>query len=107
VKSRTGDKKLGEVIVKRDTPRQCFARLRLENGDQVMISVARSGVKVFKMKWAGMIPSATLWESKTIAEVGKRFFNEQKPLQRPLDSMIDKLIDCRSAAQVVVRLEAD
>jgi hypothetical protein len=59
------------------------------------------------MKWAGVIPAATLWESKNIAEIGKKFLNEQKPVQRPIDSMIDKLIDCRSAAHVVVRLEAD
>lgn len=95
---------MGEIIVKKDTPTQCFARLRLENGDQVMISVAQSGVKVFKMKWAGLFPSTTLWESGSMAEVAKKFFDGQEPFQRPLDSMIDKLIDCRSAAEVVVRL---
>jgi hypothetical protein len=95
---------MGEIIVKRDTPYQCFARLRLENGDQVMISVAQSGVKISKMKWAGMFPAATLWESRTIAEVAQKFFDEDKPLERPLDSIIEKIIDCRSAAEVVVRL---
>ena len=69
-----------------------------------MISVAQSGVKVSKMKWAGMIPAATLWASGTIAEVGEKFFDEEKPFQRPLASIIDKLIDCRSAAHVVVTL---
>jgi hypothetical protein len=70
---------MGLVVVKRDTGRQCWARLKLENGDQVMISVAQSGVKVSKMKWAGMIPAATLWESHSITELAKEFFNEQKP----------------------------
>ena len=56
------------------------------------------------MKWAGMVPVATLWESRTIAEVGEKFFDEGKPFQRPLDSIIDKLINCRSAAHVVVTL---
>ena len=40
---------MGKVIVKRDTPQQCFARLELNNGDQVMISVAEAEVKVTKM----------------------------------------------------------
>jgi hypothetical protein len=40
---------------------------KLENGDQVMISVSHSGVKVFKMKLAGMIPAAILWESRSIS----------------------------------------
>jgi hypothetical protein len=80
--------------------------MRLENGDQVMISVAQSGVKVVKMKWAGMLPAATLWESRTVAEVAERFFNTNEPAERPLDAMIEKLINCRSAADVVARLAA-
>jgi hypothetical protein len=95
---------MGKIIAKKDTLRQCFAQLRLENGDRILISVATSGVKVSKLKWAGLFPSATLWASDSMAQVAKKFFDEQKPAQRPLDSIIDKLIDCRSAAEVVVRL---
>jgi hypothetical protein len=69
-----------------------------------MISVAQSGVKIFKMKWMGMIPSATLWEEKVISEVAKKFFDPEAPIQRPLDSIIDKIIDCPTAAAVVVKL---
>ena len=47
---------MGKVIVKKDTPHQCFARLELNNGDQVMISVVQAEVKVTKMNWAGMLP---------------------------------------------------
>jgi hypothetical protein len=68
------------------------------------IPVAPSWVKFIKMKWAGMLPAATLWKSKSIAEIEEKFLDEGKPFQRPLDSIIDKLIDCRSAAEVVVRL---
>jgi hypothetical protein len=103
---------VGEVVAKRDTPQQCWANLRLENGDRVIILVAPScvrllniptapsWVKVLKMKWAGMLPVATLWKSKSIAEIEEKFLDEGKPFQRPLDSIIDKLIDCRSAADV-------
>jgi len=56
------------------------------------------------MKWAGMFPAATLWPSGSITEVAQMFFDVEKPLQRPLDAMIEKIIDCRSAAEVVVRL---
>jgi hypothetical protein len=91
---------MGKVIVKRDKGRKCWARLKLENGDQVMISVSQSGVKVYKMKLAGMTPAAVLWESRSITELVKEFFDERKPNQHRLDSMIDKVIDCRSAAEV-------
>lgn len=95
---------MGKIILKKDTPLQCFAQLRLENGDRILISASSSGVKVVKLKWAGLFPSATLWASNSMPQVAEKLFDEQKPLQRPIDSIIDKLIDCRSAAEVAVRL---
>src|SRR6185369_15795852 len=95
---------MGQVLVKKDDDRQCFARIKLDSEEQIMISVAQSGVKIFKMKWAGLIPASTLWESKTIAEVAEKFFDDGKPFQRPLESIIDKLINCETAAAVIVQL---
>ena len=92
---------MGKIIAKRDTPTQCFARLGLDNGDQIMITVAASGVKVFKM-WVGIFPAATLWTSHTVSDAFTRFLEER----RPLDEMIEKLIDCRSAAEVAGRLSS-
>jgi hypothetical protein len=97
---------MGRVIVKRDTPRQCFARLELNNGDQVMISLAQAEVTVVKMNWAGMLPGPTLWKSASGAEIAQKFFDETKLPQRLIDAVIDRVIDCRGAADVVVRLSA-
>lgn len=36
------------------------------------------------------MPAATLWASDSMAEVAKKFFDEREPMQRPIDSMIDK-----------------
>ena len=97
---------MGKVIVKRDGPHQCFARLELNNGDQVMISIAEEEIKVIKMKWAGMLPGPTLWKSESVAEIVETFFDETKLPERPIEAVIDKVIDCRSAADVVARLSA-
>jgi len=97
---------MGKVIVKKDTPHQCFARLELNNGDQVMISVVPAEVKVIKMNWAGMLPGPTLWKSGSGAEIAQKFFDETKLPQRLIDAVIDSVIDCRSAADVAVRLSA-
>jgi hypothetical protein len=97
---------MGKVIVEREAPHQSFARLELNNGDQVMISVAEGEVKVIKMKWAGMLPGPTLWKSGSVAEMVEKFFDETKLPQRPIEAVIDKVIDCRSAAEVVARLSA-
>ena len=98
---------MGKVLVKRDEPHRCFARLELNNGDQVMISVAQGEVKVVKMKWAGMLPGPTLWKSENVAEIAEKFFDETTLPQRPIEAVIDKIIDCRSAAEVVARLSAE
>jgi hypothetical protein len=97
---------MGKVIVKKDTPHQCFARLELNNGDQVMISVAQADVKVIKMNWAGMLPGPTLWKSVSGAEIAQKFFDETKLPQRLIDAVIGSVIDCRSATDVAVRLSA-
>lgn len=97
---------MGKVIVKKDEPHQCFARLELSNGDQVMISVAQGEVKVVRMKWAGMLPGPTLWQSGNVAEIAEKFFDGTKLPQRPIEAVIDKVIDCRSADEVAVRLSA-
>ena len=98
---------MGKVLVKRDEPHQCFARLELNNGDQVMISIAQGEVKVIKMKWAGMLPGPTLWKSGSGAEIAEKFFDETTLPQRPIEAVIDKVIDCRSADEVVARLSAE
>ena len=97
---------MGKVIVKRDGPHQCFARLELNNGDQVMISIAQEGIKVIKMKWAGMLPGPTLWKSGSAAEIVEKFFDGTNLPQRPIEAVIDKVIDCHSAADLVARLSA-
>jgi hypothetical protein len=98
---------MGKVVVKRDEPHQCFARLELSNGDQVMISIAQGEVKIIKMKWAGMLPGPTLWRSGSLAEISEKFFDGAKLPQSPIEAVIDKIIDCRSADDVGARLSAE
>lgn len=95
---------MGKVEAKTDTPQQCWARLRLESGEKVLISVAQVGVKIFRLKWGGLVPGPTLWASRSLVDVHETFFDHEKPLQTPLDSIINKIIDCRSAAEVCARL---
>lgn len=99
-----GGSEMGKVEAKRDTAHQCWARVRLDSGEKVLISVAQSGVKILMLKWGGLVPGATLWASDNLVEVGEKFFDPVGPLERPLDSIIEKLIDCRSSAEVCARL---
>jgi hypothetical protein len=97
---------MGKVIVKRDGPQQSLARLELSNGDQVMISVTSGDAKVIKMKWAGVLPGPTLWQSESAEEIAEKLSDETKLPQKPIEALIDKIIDCRSADEVEARLSA-
>ncbi|HZP07966.1 hypothetical protein [Methyloceanibacter sp.] len=97
---------MGKVIVKTETPEQSFARLELSNGDQVTIAVADGEITIVKMKWAGVLRGATLWRSADAAEIAEKFFDDTKLPQKPVEAIIDKIIDCRSADDVAARLSA-
>jgi hypothetical protein len=97
---------MGKVIIKRDGPQQSLARLELSNGDQVMVSFTAGQVKVIKMKWAGILPGRTLWQSESAAEIAEKLSDETKLPQKPIEALIDMIIDCRSADEVEVRLSA-
>jgi hypothetical protein len=97
---------MGKVIIKRDGPQQSFARLELSNGDQVMVLVTAGQVKVIKMKWAGMLPGPTLWQSESVAEIAEKLSDETKLPQKPIEALIDMIIDCRGADEVEERLSA-
>jgi hypothetical protein len=97
---------VGEIVAKRDNKRQCFAQLKLDNGDRILISVASGLVRVSKLGWRGLWPVATLWETQTVDETGNAFFRSDTALMRPLDGIIATLIDCESAGAVVARLQS-
>jgi hypothetical protein len=97
---------MGKVVIRRVAPQQSLARVELNNGDQVTISVRDGQVEVTKMKWAGMLPGSTLWKSRSSAEIVEKFSDEPKLPQRLIEAVIDKVIDCRSAAEVAARLSA-
>jgi hypothetical protein len=103
--AKGGKAQVGEIVAKRDNQLQCFAQLKLDNGDRILISVARGLVKVSKLGWLGLWPVATLWETRTVAETSNAFLRPETARMRPLDGMIATLIDCRSAGAVVVKLQ--
>ena len=95
---------MGDVVAKKYGVTKSSGRLTLDNGDQVRISVGKSGVTVSKMKWAGMIPAETLWKSRSREEVAKKLFDPSDPARRTLDLIIDKLINCSSAEEIADNL---
>ena len=53
---------MSEVITYKNTAKQCFCQLKLDSGERVLISIARTGVKLFQLGLAGLLPIRTLAE---------------------------------------------
>lgn len=90
---------MGVVLAKRDTRRQCWARLKLTNGDRILISIAKSGVCIFKLMLFGALPYRTLWSAEDPLEIDEKF-PPAGGSERLLDWITEKVIDCQSAEGV-------
>lgn len=54
---------MGKVITyKNEGAKGVFSQIKLDSGERVLSSMAANEIKIFKLKFFGAIPSATIWE---------------------------------------------
>ena len=56
---------MGEIITYKSSPISKYCQMKFGDGDRILISVARSGIKIVKLKWAGLVPSETIFQIST------------------------------------------
>ena len=95
---------MGHLAARRVDGGQCWARLRLDNGDSVFVSMAAAGVKVMKMKW-GVLPVRTLWSGPGPLQRARIISDLQGPMVEQLDDIVARIIDCGSAEDVAQTLQ--
>ena len=52
---------MSKVHIFKDNQAQCFFNVSLDNGDRIYVSVAQTGLLVWKMKWMGMVKDRELF----------------------------------------------
>lgn len=83
--------------------RAMLLQLQLDNGERILISIAQTGIALFKLDMAGLVPTQALFEWN-ISEVGsaiRLFADLSTPQKPPLDAMRDRLLQCRSVEEVL------
>ena len=85
-------------------PVACFSRVRLANGEQVMVSVARADVRVVRMKW-GVVPLETLWQGSDWVQMGLMFRCSHEDPVAVLDGLTELVLLCASARDVKAQLD--
>jgi hypothetical protein len=93
---------MSEVITYKNTVKQCFCQLKLDSGERVLISIAQTGIKLFQLGLAGLLPIRTVaeWDISQIRTAIRIFEDFDAPQKPPLDAIRDKLLHCRSIADI-------
>lgn len=91
---------MAHVVRERDNGRLCFSTVRLDSGEQVMVSIAQGDVKIIKMNWGGFLPGETLWHSNNADEIAAVFFDRELPNERPLVSIRNAVLRCQCCEDV-------
>ena len=86
--------------------REHWVHLKLPSGERVLVSVARTGIKISKLGFWGMIPTRTIWAwgKHDAPELDGAMFHLITTAQKP-GSVADQIAaiimqDCQSTADI-------
>ncbi|MFH2136742.1 MAG: hypothetical protein ABII19_03905 [Patescibacteria group bacterium] len=95
---------MGKVITyKQEGPKGIFSQIKLNNGDRVLISIAKGEIKIFKLKFFGLVPTSTIWQYPSLHE----FFDLTQKNgydDMPLDVLVNKVKNFDSIVQMQTEL---
>ena len=107
------DGERSKVVLYKNNKFMCCCQIKLGSGARMLISIASAptpSIKIFKMGLFGIFPIQTIWEYNPTmaggyeAYVRKMMMMFQDPLAKelkhPLDILRDRLLPCRSIAEV-------
>jgi hypothetical protein len=79
-----------------------YCQLKLNSGERILISCARTGIKIMNLGWGGLFPKATLahWPIDKTDDAITVFLDIDSPSAHPLDAIVKKLSTCASIRDV-------
>lgn len=102
---------MGEVVTYSHSESTCYCQLKLDSGERILISIAgfpKPSIRVIKLKWGGMLPVGTVWESDNPGREILRLYSDKALGLRSdkdiLDLFKDDLLQCGSIDEVRERL---
>jgi hypothetical protein len=81
---------MGKIITyKNEDVKGVFSQIKLDSGERVLISITANEIKIFKLKFFGVIPVKTIWKYPV------NDFSEH-----PLDVLVEKVKNFNSIVQL-------
>lgn len=91
---------MGKIITyKNEGTKGVFSQIKLDSGERVLISIAADEIKIFKLKFFGVIPSGTIWKYPDLFG----FFDllqANGSSEHPLDVLVEKVKNFNSVVQL-------
>jgi hypothetical protein len=93
---------MSEVITYKNSGEGSFCQVKLDSGEHVLISIAQTGIKLFQLGLAGLVPTSTLadWSIAEIPSAIRVFADLDAPQKPPLDAIRDRILQCRSTSDI-------
>ena len=104
------------ITYRNDGAKGCFCQIKFDSGERILLSIAQTGIVIFKLKFFGYIPANKIWETtSTVAYYKFGPFDTSliSPLGRffggghPLDIMKDRLLEFKSIDELQRFLSSD
>ncbi len=91
---------MSEVVRELNTGSQCYSTVRLDSGEIVMVSIAGTEGKIFRMTANGTVPAETLWQADDVNRLPPSFSDPANQNRHPLELVRDVVLLCRDVAEV-------
>lgn len=82
---------------------EAWARLRLESGERVLLSLSPNGLVIFKVILRGALPIWRVWSCSS-DEIDERFGPDARPDEECIDTLVRAVVDCVSVAEMRFKL---
>lgn len=56
---------MSKIVTYSNSPRGKYCQIKFDDGNRILISIAQSGIKIFKLRFMGAIPAGTVFEIST------------------------------------------
>lgn len=101
---------MGKIITYKNSPSGKFCQIKYEDGNRILISLAQTGIRISKLKWAGLVPSKIIFDISTTDMVSDKYKATREKLTEVslepdlLDVFKDLLLPCNSLGEVKNKL---
>ena len=90
---------MGQKITYQNDDKKKFCQIKLDSGERILVSVAQSGVKIYKLL-VGTIPMGTVYNAdlKTAVDLFMKKEDWGKPVL--LDKIVNRIINSKSTKEI-------